>query len=192
LNTFDCSRAGVDETPAFAPGRFSVRQAAFLIGLVSLLSSSCAREAKPTRPAEAPIVTDRERYELQPGPFGYEGTIVASFTAPKDTTAYIVHCNGAISWGLQRLVEGRWDNAWVAVTNACLSPPIVVPGNGAYTDTLTIVSSGDQGAIEPGMYRVAWFNILTSFDPEARPFGEELPIERRVSKPIAIDLAPAP
>ena len=168
------------------------------LALLALLSSSCTPRTTPPSPHGAPIRTDSERYVLRPGQFGNQATIIATFSAPRDTAVHILHCNGAISWGLQQLVEDHWTDAWVAATNACLSPPIVVPAGGAHTDTLTIVpqggavlnpGEGDEGIV-PGTYRVVWYHVLTSFDPNARPFGNELSLEQRVSDPIVIEPAP--
>ena len=93
-----------------------------------------------------------------------------------------------------RVGEG-WEGAWVAVTNQCLSPPIILAPRGVWVDTLTL--SADAGGfpsgerdIAPGTYRVVWYNVLTSFDPEARPFGPELALTNRVSRPIAIERSP--
>jgi hypothetical protein len=172
------------------------------VAFVVLLACGCGRrsdegDAPPPALPPAAIRTDADHYELRPGRFGREATIVATFTAPRDTSVYVLHCNGAIGWGVQRRDGDRWVDAWVVATNACLSPPIVVPGGGSYTDTLVLVArSGalidpgrDRGEFAAGMYRVVWYHVLTAFDPEARPFGPELPLERRVSGPIAI--APA-
>src|SRR6185503_5790752 len=98
----------------------------FAMVLLALVSASCRAENPASR--AAPIHTDRARYVLRPGPYGPEATIVATFTAPQDTAVYILHCNGAISWGLQQRVNDRWMDAWGAMTNGCLSAPIVVPG----------------------------------------------------------------
>lgn len=167
------------------------------LGLAALVFGACARDAGAPRHPPAPIRTDRDRYLLRPGRFGHETTIVVRFTAPRDTTVHILHCNGAISWGLQRLEEGRWANAWVATTNGCLSAPLVVPAGGVYADTLSAVSRTDvprpgpiQEEIQPGTYRVVLYQVLTSFDPWARPMGDELSLERRVSGPITIERAP--
>ena len=145
----------------------------------------------------AAIRTDAERYILRPGPYGSEATLIATFTAPADTTVHLLHCNGAISWGLQRLAGGRWTDAWGAETNGCLSPPIVVPAGAAHTETLTVVSREGlptlgtvQHAVPPGTYRVAWYQVLTSFDPGLRPLGGELALPHRVSAPIEIEAAP--
>ncbi len=188
--------------PATArPGRFLGRVLAS--GLILLVMAACTAKPESGSPASAPpepvvpIRTDRDRYVLRPQPFGHVATIVATFTAPRDTTVYILHCNGAISWGLQRLEGGQWTDAWAATTNGCLSPPFVVPGGDVRTDTLGLVSRNDvplsgsiQHHVEPGTYRVVWYNVLTSFDPEARPLGPELSLEQRVSGPITIEQAP--
>jgi len=132
---------------------------------------------------------DSSRYELTPGPYGPQARIVATFRAPADTTVWLLHCNGAIAWGLQRFTRGAWRDAWVVMTNECLSPPFVLRGDSAFVDTLVFNASAgaviDSAGIGPGTYRVAFYNVLTSFDPELRPFGPELPMQRRVSAPIA-------
>ena len=170
--------------------------------LVALFAGGCVPNREPDTPHTTPapaaaIRTDAGRYVLRPGPFGSEATIVATFTAPADTTVHILHCNGAISWGLQRLEAGRWTNAWGAETNGCFSPPFVVNGGEVRRDTLTIVSrEGIPGSgpvrhdVPPGTYRVVWHNVLTSIDPQARPLGPELSVENRVSAPITIEQAP--
>ena len=154
--------------------------------------------ASPTTPNAGPaIVTDRRDYTLVRGRIGKEARIVASFRPPTNQTVYIVHCNGAISWGIQKQVAGRWVDAWVAETNGCLSPPIIVRGGELHTDTLTIVSRDDvppgpgtvRHKVEDGTYRMIWYGVLTSFDakaPPGRPLGAELAVEARVSGPIRI------
>jgi hypothetical protein len=169
-----------------------------LLGLVALASPSCSTRTRQVGGAAAAIQTDRDRYVLEPSAHGHETRILIRFTAPRDTAVHILHCNGAIGWGLQRQVNGRWTNVWVVETNACLSRPIVVPGGGVYEDTLVAYSRTDippgpgpvQHEIPPGTYRVVGFHFQTSFDPDARPFGAELPLEQRVSAPIILERAP--
>jgi hypothetical protein len=189
------------DRPVMKVPRRGLRGARRLV-LVPVLLGACAPDREPHTPAATPAVraairTDADRYVLRPGPFGEEATIVATFTAPADTTVHVLHCNGAITWGLQRLEGGRWTNAWGAETNGCFSPPFVVHGGEVRTDTLTIVSR--EGIPTPGpvrhdvpagTYRVVWHNLLTSVDTEARPLGPELSLENRVSGPITIERAP--
>jgi hypothetical protein len=164
------------------------------IALLALATPSCTRATSPLAERVA-IRTDAERYVMRPGPYGDEATIVAMFTAPPDTTVQIMNCNGAIAWGLQKRVDNQWEDAWAAVTNQCLSPPIILAPRGVFVDTLTLAvtaggtPSGERD-IEPGTYRVVWYNVLTAFDPEARPFGPELALENRVSRPITIERSP--
>jgi hypothetical protein len=166
--------------------------------VLALLALSCAprHAAAPTRPS--PIRTDSERYVLRPGQHGHETRIIATFTAPEDSAAYIVNCGGAFSRGLQRLDGERWSDAWIPATNECLSPPIVVAPGGTLTDTLRVLSTEDvvsdpgpiRDRIEPGTYRVVWFNVLTAFEPMVGSFGPELALEQRVSGPITIERSP--
>jgi hypothetical protein len=108
----------------------------------------------------------------------------------------LTNCNGAQPMGLQRLVGNDWVNAWVAALNACFSAPIEVPPGGRHSATLTIRPGAGavtyprgQESIESGTYRVAWFGVLRSYDPNKRP-EDELPLEQRVSAPFTIDVQP--
>jgi len=147
-----------------------------------------------TGDADAPLRTDRDRYVLRPGDIGPEAVIVATFTNPTDAPLYIVNCNGAIGWGLQRLV-GEWVEDWIVAMNACLSEPLVVAAGGSRTDTLYFRPDGggsppsgvSRDPVEEGTYRVVLYGVLTSFDPDARPMGKEVPVEQRVSQPFTIE-----
>jgi hypothetical protein len=143
----------------------------------------------------APIRTDRSHYVLTNGPQGPETTIVATLRAPADRALYIVNCNGATGVTLQRKVGEEWVWAWVISMNACLSPPIVVRAGGEHTAGIYVhersggvVYPNGGRMIESGTYRVVWTGVLTAFDPNARGFGPELPLEQRVSAPITIEV----
>ena len=174
---------------------------AVLMGCTKTAEPPAARVEKPP-PAlpvrKAAIETDRPRYALREGPFGPETTIVTTFTAPADRTVYLTNCNGAFPMGLQRRVgKDTWGHAWAAEMNACLSEPIVIPPGGRHSGTMTVQPGADavvssrrtETKIEGGVYRAVWYGALTSFDFRARPFGEELPLEQRVSAPFVIDPA---
>ncbi|HYI10179.1 MAG TPA: hypothetical protein VEK57_14055 [Thermoanaerobaculia bacterium] len=150
----------------------------------------------PSVPA-APVRTDRSSYVLTNGPQGPEATIVATLRAPAGRAVYILNCNGASSVTLQRKVGEAWVYAWAIAMNACLSPPIVVPPGGEHTARIYVhehsggVIYPERGRmIESGTYRVVWSGVLASFDANAKGFGPELPLEQRVSAPIAIEVPP--
>lgn len=157
-------------------------------------------EKRVEAPIEAPVTTDRARYALGEGPFGPETTIVTTFRAPAGRAVYLENCNDAVNVGLQRLSGTTWSHAWAVERNACLSPPIVVPAGGERTETIVVASGADavvssrrtETKIDAGTYRVVWIGVYKSFDMNARPFGEELPLEQRVSAPFTIAAAPPP
>ena len=164
-----------------------------------LSSSAGAAAASTPAPPNAPITTDRSRYVMEEGPFGPETTIATTFTAPPATTVYIVNCNGAFSPGLQKLIDGAWVDVWAAETNQCLSLPIVIPPGGSHSTTMTVESSADSRVesrtsdrrIGTGTYRAVWYGLYTSFDMNQYPFGDELPVDQRVSAPFEIEGARA-
>ena len=158
-------------------------------------------ELKPAPPVvQLPVRTDRARYVMGEGPFGPETKIVTTFTAPKDKPLYLMNCNGQFSIGLQRLEGERWVYAWSVEMNACLSEPIVIPAGGTRAGSMTVASGVDalvssrrtERKVGAGTYRAAWHGLYTSFDVKARPWGEELPLEQRVSAPFTIEEAPPP
>ena len=174
-------------------GPAAISRLAWLAAWAALSAFALGCERAPAEPPAA-IRTDAVRYVLRPATVGDTAAIVATFTAPADTTASILHCNGAIGWGLQRRTDKGWENAWVAETNGCFSPPIVVAAGGERTERLVLVSrvldpprSGPvRSDVPPGTYRVVWFGVLGGFDPERPPYGPELALKRRVSGPITI------
>jgi hypothetical protein len=142
--------------------------------------------------ASAPIRTEREGFIYRAGQFGEEIVIGGRFTAPADV--YIVNCNGAIGWGLQRKVDERWVDAWIVATDACLSAPIAIRKGSVHPYSHLVRGGGGavvhpekrQGVVDPGTYRIVWYGVLRSFDRDARPFGEEMPLEERVSNEFSI------
>jgi hypothetical protein len=166
-----------------------------------LLLVACASEVEPPPPPPptpvfAPIRTDQSHYAFRHAFFGPETTIVATLHARQNL--YVVNCNGAIMAGMQRLVGGKWVQAWGAVTNACLSEPIVIAAGKTHTDPIilrpgagaVIYPKEARQLIEPGTYRVVWHGVLTSFDFRARPLGPEVPVEQRASAPFVIEGPP--
>jgi hypothetical protein len=177
------------------------------VALLVLFACKPAETPPPAQPAEtttppspAPpaqnfaVSTDRNSYQMIEGPYGPEVTITTTIRAPRDKRVYITNCNGAIGTGLQRLVGGKWEYAWAQEMNACLSAPIIIEPGQEKTTTI-LAASGEHAAvdarrnssrIEGGTYRVGWHGLYTSWDLNKRPWGEELPLEQRVSAPFTI------
>jgi hypothetical protein len=129
------------------------------------------------------------------GAYGPETTITTTFTNSTGRPLYLVNCNGSFSTGLQQKENERWIDVWAPEMNACLSPPIVIQP-GEHRSTTIVPASGAHAAVSSrdnstringGTYRVAWHGLYTSFDMNAHPWGEELPLEQRVSAAIIID-----
>lgn len=157
--------------------------------LLAIALVACTKPVVETPPASAPaapIVTDRERYQLRPGPYGPQTTIVTTFTAPADKPVSLLNCNGAMSVGMQRLEGNAWTRGWIGEINGCHSQPIVVPAGGTHTVTMTPVDRSHM-PVPPGTYRAIWYGVLTSYDNEQHRAGEELPLEQRVSAPFTIE-----
>ncbi|HET7711193.1 MAG TPA: hypothetical protein VFL80_04630 [Thermoanaerobaculia bacterium] len=170
-----------------------------LVAVTLGLISCAAPEVRTPDEARAPIVTDKTRYRFEHDVCGPETTIISTFHAPRDRKVYVLHCNQAISTGLQRLVDGKWVNSWGAERDACLSAPIVLSPGEAESEPITLrrgagatlYPPGDRvRLLEPGTYRVVWYGVLLSVEDNLRTLGEELPLEQRVSAPFAIDAPP--
>ncbi|HYC87967.1 MAG TPA: hypothetical protein VEO54_02050 [Thermoanaerobaculia bacterium] len=183
-----------------------------LLALAVVLGACTREEASvqpqppraPERPAvavpRAPVVTDRQRYAMQEGPFGPETTIVSTYTAPADRDVYLLNCNGAFAVGLQRPAGEQWEHVWLPGMNACMSAPIVIRAGESHQATI-VADSGVDAAVSSrqtetkigtGTYRVVWHGLLGSYEPDKSPPGAHLPIEQRVSAPIFIEAAPPP
>ncbi len=160
--------------------------------LLAIVLFACVKPAEQQQSAPppavetAPVTTDRARYELRPGPYGPQTTIVTTFTAPADKPVYLLNCNGALSVGMQRREGNTWARGWIAEINACHSQPILVPAGKTHTATMTPVDRSHM-PVPPGTYRAIWYGVLTSYDSDEHRAGDELPLEQRVSAPFTIE-----
>ena len=165
------------------------------IWLCLLLAASlaCIELAAPSD-GPAPIRTDAVEYKLQAGPTGYTATIDFVFTNPRQASVYIVNCNGIAPPTLEKFVHGAWVRAWSGIVPECLSPPIVISGGGQYHRALHVFAGYPATNSYPkfetpgidGEYRMVWTYVLGSFDVQTYPFGEQLPLEQRISNPFTL------
>jgi hypothetical protein len=141
------------------------------------------------RDTGAAFQTDSLVYTLVRGPQGIEGRIGYVFTNPTDAPVYIVNCRAQTALRLQKHTDAGWIDAWSPVVLDCLSPPIVVPPGDRRADEVPVFAGAPGSNVHPqflvdrvpGVYRIVWHHVLSSYDDRRYPFGEPLPLEQRVS-----------
>lgn len=142
----------------------------------------------------APIETSRSVYTATIE----DGTVVLdiphTFTNGTDDTVYIVNCRESFAIKLQKRVGGAWVDAVGLVIPQCLSPVIEVAEGESYSHTLQIRAGLPSSDMEPrfevdrvdGVYRIVWIDVLESYNSGTYPFGEQIPLEQRVSNSFEI------
>lgn len=124
---------------------------------------------------------------------GLQTEIRYTFTNRTGAAVYLVNCDGVFEMGLEWHTGGVWAHAWGPLVNDCVSPPMVIERDAAFTGTL-LVSGGRPGTdIHPefstedpdGNYRIVWNGVLSSFQDEL-PFGPEIPLEARTSNAFTL------
>ena len=159
-----------------------------------LAASSGCREASAPHGGGAPIQTDATGYQLEAGSTGYAATIAFLFTNPRQAPVYVVNCGGTAPPALEKFVDGAWVRAWSPIVPLCLSPPIVIAAGEDYHGRLQLFAGYPTSNVYPqfdtpqisGEYRLVWSGVLTSYDDRVYPFGEQLPLEQRVSDPFTL------
>jgi hypothetical protein len=140
------------------------------------------------------IQTESLEYEFQPDWIGLRVEIPYVFTNRTGRQVYLVNCNGAFALHLEREDNGSWRAAWAPVIEDCLSPPIVIPRNTTFVDTLRVwgappgSNAGPQFDVEDpsGLYRIVWDDALSSFQDDSYPFGPQIPLDARISNRFTI------
>jgi hypothetical protein len=146
-------------------------------------------QALPTRDPSAPIQTDTTTYALVRDSLGWEARMALRFTNTSPDTLYAVNCNGALTLAVERQSGAGWDLFWAPLTNACLSPPLVIPPGGSYQTPWSIwgappgTNVGPQFAdmIFDDTYRLVWWNLLAHYDTGRRELGDSVSLEYRRS-----------
>lgn len=144
----------------------------------------------------APIRTDATEYALEPESGGLGTEIAYTFTNVTGADVYVVNCNGAFALHLERQVGDEWEVAWVPAIPQCLSQPIVIEPGERSEHTLHVWAALPGEEIYPqwdtpdldGVYRIVWTDALTSFDGSDYPFGEDIPLEARVSNGFRLEV----
>lgn len=143
----------------------------------------------PDGAEDAPIQTAGERFVFVPGPVF--STVQIPFVyenRTEGTPYYLVHCNGAFDFRLEKRVGDAWVEAHGPLLPACLSvPPIRIGPGERWSASVWAYVSIQEGvppeliALEPeGTYRIV-LSTLSAFDPDRYPFGPSVPKADRVS-----------
>ena len=151
--------------------------------------SGTSDRAPPRNDPGAPIQTDRPAYLLVRDDQGWGARIPFEFTNPAPDTLYAINCNGAITLALEKKAASEWEMFWMPMTNACLSPPVVIPPGGAFRDTVDLWGAPPGGNVGPefrttdltGTYRLIWANLVSHYSDGIPQLGDTVPTAYRVS-----------
>lgn len=151
----------------------------------------------PPRDVGAPVQTDSLGYTLQPDTRGYRATIAFAFTNRTNRPVYVLtNVLGPNPPGLQKLVDSMWVEAWSTIVPFRSGRPIMVRPGEVYRDTLRLITAYASNAYPrfrvpeiPGVYRLVLFEVLSSFDAQRPPVGDNLPLDQRISNRFTLALA---
>lgn len=135
--------------------------------------------------------TSRPHYDFRRVADGIEVQIPYVFRNVTGDSVYFINCNGIIVPSLEKRTGGAWSPVWSGATPACLSPPVVVPPDGEYRDTVRVLSGPDiypqlrVTEIE-GTYRLVWHGVVHSYRGDVAQMGTPLPQEERTSNEFAL------
>jgi hypothetical protein len=171
----------------------SMRSASlFLTVLGSLLA--CSSPFGVDRDGETLLQTEELEYRLRETLSGLRVEIPYTFSNRTGSRVYLVNCRGDVSPSLERKHGFQWVHGWASVKLMCLSSPVVIEPGAEYRDTLRVIAwrfgsnNGPRFETEEieGVYRLRWDQALSSFDPNQYPFGEDIPLDSRVSNSFVL------
>lgn len=166
---------------AFAPKHV----AAALAALLALFAAACsaAEEGRDAPPAAAPR-TQGPATLVTLLPPADPRTLRFRLSAPAEHPLHLENCNGAFSWGLEHRAAGAWKPAWIVSTNACHSPPIVIPPGESREFREGVTLSADE-SLPADTYRIAVYGLYREHDDRHASDSTMVPPELRVSAPFA-------
>jgi hypothetical protein len=143
-----------------------------------------------------PIRTSSDTYPLEAGPAAWTVEIPFEYwNRTEGTDYYLVHCNGAFDFRLEKRVGEEWVEAYGPVLPQCLSlDPIHIAPNEVWSATIWVYAVDEEG-IAPrfldddpvGTFRIV-LPTLSAFDPDVFPFGPTIPKADRVSNSFDLEV----
>lgn len=109
-----------------------------LLAAVAAASACSSSQAPPDSGGKTIGVfqTSELHYAFRRVPDGIEIHIPYVYRNVTGGSVYFVNCNGIIVPSLEKRTGETWSWVWSGVTPACISPPMVVPPDGEYRDTV--------------------------------------------------------
>lgn len=166
--------------------------------LTAAAASACSSsEAPPHASGETMrgFQTSQLHYDFRRIADGIEIYIPYVYRNVTGDSVYFINCNGIIVPSLEKRTGDTWSSVWSGATPACLSPPVVVPPNGEYMDTVRVLSGPNiypqlRVADIEGTYRLVWHGMVHSFRSDAPQLGTPLPQDERTSNEFTLSAPP--
>ena len=174
-------------------GRNGVVRRRLLCAAAMVASAAGCESTIPAVVEDTALVTDGTSFRIEKmwggRHTGYGGRIPYSFTNRTGSKVYLTGCQGQIDVRLEMETAGEWVHIWSPVRLLCRGPPIVIEPDEVYETTLHVLGCL-EGKCGPRLVlpsssstpiRILWGSALSSYDEDACPFGEPIPLEERVS-----------
>jgi hypothetical protein len=167
---------------------------ALVLGLAACEGGLFAPES-----SEPPIRTGSEEYLLETTSIGWQTEISFVYANRSDGPYYLSNCGGSYFYVLEKLVEGRWVVSWGPILPLCRSPVIRIDAGATLADTVGVFGGFPGSNFQPqfqmadpqGIYRIV-VEALGSYDEDARPVGQRIRREQRVSNEFRLVTADEP
>ena len=165
------------------------------------VSSFGCESTTPPEVEDTALVTDGTSFRLDTatvrGNLWYRGEIPYSFTNRTGSSVYVrTDCLGSIDRGLDMHEDGEWKPIMGQVLVLCEGAPIVIEPDEVYRTTLKVAackvgSCAPKIRLSPNAstpYRIVWYQALFSYDYDANPRGELIPLEERISNRFTLQV----
>ena len=173
-------------------GRNGVVPRGLLCAAAMAASAAGCESTIPPEVEDTALVTDGTSFRIEKEGGGrhswYGGRIPYSFTNRTGSKVYLPNCRGGFDVRLEMETAGEWVHIWSPVLLLCLSQPMVIEPDEVYETTLRVAGCldgcGPRLVLPPSSstpIRIQWGGALSSYDEDAYPFGEPIPLEERVS-----------
>jgi hypothetical protein len=141
--------------------------------------------------AAAGFHTSHAQFEVKRLGDGIEIHIPYVYRNMTGDSVYFMNCNGIIVPSLQKQTGTTWSSVWLGPTPACASPPVIVPPEGEYADTVRVHSDPDMYPLLSvpnieGTYRLVWHGVVHSYRSDVPQSGTPLSQDERTSNEFAL------